>query len=119
MIHQVSKSLSVSKKRDFPKHSSGEESVQVFGSPNFFTSSEVREFRGKCCGAADEPVPESEQDIAYRLIEVRGRCGISEESVGKTKAIWTSHDWECFYIEPMEMVRTGAWFMMLFNIFFE
>lgn len=29
----------------------------------------VREFRGKCCGAADEPVPESEQDIAYRLIE--------------------------------------------------
>ncbi|CAL1155357.1 unnamed protein product [Cladocopium goreaui] len=29
----------------------------------------VREFRGKCCGAADDPVPESEQDIAYRLIE--------------------------------------------------
>ena len=28
----------------------------------------MREFRGKCCGV-DEPTPESEQDIAYRLIE--------------------------------------------------
>lgn len=32
------------------------------------SSPEVREFRGKCCGV-DEPTPESEQDIAYRLIE--------------------------------------------------
>ena len=47
---------------------------------------EVREFRGKCCGAADDPVPESEQDIAYRLIEVPTpwKLGEAVESVGQT-----------------------------------
>ena len=30
---------------------------------------EVREFKGKCCGALDDPTPEAEQDAAYRLIE--------------------------------------------------
>ncbi|CAJ1370793.1 unnamed protein product [Effrenium voratum] len=29
----------------------------------------VREFKGKCCGALDDPTPEAEQDAAYRLIE--------------------------------------------------
>lgn len=29
----------------------------------------VREFRSKCCGLPDEPTPEAEKDIAWRLIE--------------------------------------------------
>lgn len=32
------------------------------------TGTGVREFRGQCCGAPDQPVPRAEQDIAYRLI---------------------------------------------------
>jgi len=67
--------------------------MQVVGTPGNPTISvplaetpEVREFRGKCCGAADDPVPESEQDIAYRLIEVPTpwKVGEAGESVGQT-----------------------------------
>ena len=42
----------------------------------------VREFRGKCCGAADDPVPESEQDIAYRLIEDFTKASALREAAG-------------------------------------
>lgn len=42
----------------------------------------VREFRGRCCGAADEPTPEAEQDIAYRLIEDFTKPSALREAAG-------------------------------------
>ena len=54
---------------------------------NFSPTTKVREFRGKCCGAADDPVPESEQDIAYRLIEAAVFAG---RRMGGLVCFWAS-----------------------------
>ncbi|CAE8652528.1 unnamed protein product [Polarella glacialis] len=46
------------------------------------TGTGVREFKGKCCGAPDEPVPGETEDAAARIIKEYTRPAALRESVG-------------------------------------
>ncbi|CAE8642206.1 unnamed protein product [Polarella glacialis] len=47
------------------------------------TGTGVREFKGKCCGAPDEPVPGETEDAAARIIKEYTRPAALRESVGQ------------------------------------